>query len=42
VRGDLERHEESFGIALLAYLLVLKLPQHEITPGKPWSLSERQ
>jgi hypothetical protein len=42
VRGDLDRHEKSFGIALLAYLLVLRLRHHEIVPGKPWSLSELQ
>lgn len=42
VRGDLKRHEKSFGIALLAYLFVLKLRHHEIVPGKPWSLSELQ
>ena len=42
VRGDLDRHEKSFGIALLAYLLVLRLRHHEIIPGKPWSLSELQ
>ena len=42
VRGDLERHEKSFGIAVLAYLLVLRLRHHEIVPGKPWSLSELQ
>jgi Transposase DDE domain len=40
VRGDLERHEKSFGIAVLAYLFVLRLRHHEIVPGKPWSLSE--
>jgi DDE family transposase len=42
VRGDLERHEKSFGIAVLAYLFVLRLRHHEIVPGKPWSLSELQ
>jgi len=42
VRGDLDRHEKSFGIAVLAYLLVLRLRHHEITPGPPWSLSELQ
>ena len=42
VRGDLDRHEKSFGIALLAYLLVLRLRHHEIVSGKPWSLSELQ
>jgi len=42
IRGDLQQHEKSFGIALLAYLLVLRLHHHEITPGKPWSISELQ
>ena len=42
VRGELERHEKSFGIAVLAYLFVLRLRHHEIVPGKPWSLSELQ
>ena len=42
LRGDLDRHEKSFGIALLAYLFVLRLRHHEIVPGKPWSLSELQ
>jgi Transposase DDE domain len=42
VRGELERHEKSFGIAVLAYLFVLRLRHHEIVAGKPWSLSELQ
>jgi hypothetical protein len=42
VRGDLERHEKSFGIAVLASLLVLRLRHREIAPGQPWSLSELQ
>ena len=42
VQGELERHEKSFGIAVLAYLFVLRLRHHEIVPGKPWSLSELQ
>lgn len=42
VRGDRDRHEKSFGIALLAYLFVLKLRHHEIAPGQPWSLSQLQ
>ena len=42
IRGDLDPLEKSFGIALLAYLLVLKLHHHEIIPGKPWGLSQLQ
>jgi hypothetical protein len=42
VRGGPERLEKSFGIAILAYLFVLRLCHQEITPGKPWSLSGLQ
>ena len=42
VQGDLDRHAKSFGIALLAYLFVLRVRHHEIVPGKPWSLSQLQ
>lgn len=42
VRGDQHRMAKSFGIAILAYLFVLKMCQHEITPGQPWSLSQLQ
>ena len=34
--------EKSFGIAILAYLFVLRACHHEITPGQPWSLSGLQ
>jgi DDE family transposase len=42
VRGPQERLEKSFGMAILAYVFVLKLGHQEITPGKPWSLSGLQ
>jgi hypothetical protein len=42
VRGDHDRIEKSCGIAILASLFVLRMCQHEITPGQPWSLSGLQ
>ena len=42
VRGEVELMEKSFGIAVLAYLFVLRLAHHEISPGKPWSLTQLQ
>ena len=38
VSGDPNRSEKSVGIAVLAYLLVLRMCHHEIVPGKPWSI----
>ena len=35
VSGDTNRSEKSVGIAVLAYLLVLRVCHHEIVPGKP-------
>src|ERR671916_815358 len=42
VRGERDQMEKSFGIAVLAYLFILRLTPHEIIPGKPWSLSQLQ
>jgi hypothetical protein len=42
VRGGQDRLEKSFGIAILAYLFVLRVCHHDITPGQPWSLSGLQ
>lgn len=42
VRGERAQMEKSFGIAVLAYLFILRLTPHEIIPGKPWSLSQLQ
>jgi hypothetical protein len=42
VSGDKDRSEKSLGIAVLAYLLVLRVCHHEIIPGKPWSIFQLQ
>jgi hypothetical protein len=42
VRGDTNRSEKSMGIAVLAYLFVLRVCHHEIIPGKPWSIFQLQ
>jgi hypothetical protein len=42
VSGDTNRSEKSIGIAVLAYLLVMRVCQHKIVPGKPWSLFQLQ
>jgi hypothetical protein len=42
VSGDKDRSEKSIGIAVLAYLFVLRVCHHEIVPGKPWSLFQLQ
>jgi hypothetical protein len=42
VSGDTNRSEQSVGIAVLAYLLVLRVCHHEIIPGKPWSIFQLQ
>ena len=42
VRGDKDRSEKSLGIAVLAYLLVLRMCHHEIVPGKAWSIFQLQ
>ena len=42
VSGDKNRSEKSVGIAVLAYLLVLRVCHHEIIPGKPWSIFQLQ
>ena len=42
VRGDTNRSEKSVGIAVLAYLFVLRACHHEIIPGKPWSIFQLQ
>jgi hypothetical protein len=38
VSGDTNRSEKSVGIAVLAYLFVMRVCHHEIVPGKPWSI----
>jgi Transposase DDE domain len=42
VRGDTNRSEKSVGIAVLAYLLVIRVCHHESVPGKPWSIFQLQ
>ena len=42
VSGEKNRSEKSVGIAVLAYLFVLRACHHEIVPGKPWSIFQRQ
>ena len=42
VSGDKDRSEKSMGIAVLAYLFVLRVCHHEIVPGKPWSIFQLQ
>ena len=42
VRGEETRIEHSFGIAVLAYLFLIRLCHHELLPGKPWSVAQLQ
>ena len=42
VSGDRDRSEKSIGIAVLAYLFVLRVCHHEILPGQPWSIFQLQ
>lgn len=36
------RIEHSFGIAVLAYLFLIRLGHHEILPGRSWSVAQLQ
>ncbi len=42
VSGDDKRTENSIGIAVLAYLFLLRASHHEIIPGKSWSIFQLQ
>jgi len=42
VSKDTNRSEKAVGIAVLAYLFVLRGGHHEIVPGKPWSIFQLQ
>ena len=42
VSGDKNRSEKSVGIAVLAYVFVLRVCHHKIIPGQPWSLFQLQ
>jgi hypothetical protein len=42
VSGDKDRSEQSIGIAVLAYLFVLRVRHHEIVSSKLWSIFQLQ
>jgi hypothetical protein len=42
VRGDEGRIEKSFGIAVLAYLLLIRACHQEMLPGTSWSIAQLQ
>ena len=42
VRGEEGRIEKSFGIAVLAYLLLIRACHQEIRPGTSWSIAQLQ
>jgi hypothetical protein len=42
VRGEASRIEKSFGIALIAYLFLIRMCHHEMVPGRSWSVSQLQ
>ena len=42
VSGEEERIEKSFGIAILAYLLLIRACHQEILPGTSWSIAQLQ
>jgi hypothetical protein len=42
VRGEEGRIENSFGIAVLAYLLLIRVCHQEILPGTSWSIAQLQ
>jgi len=42
VSGDQKRSTNSVGIAVLAYLFLLRACHHEITPGQSWSIFQLQ
>ena len=42
VSGDQRRSTNSVGIAVLAYLFLLRACHHEITPGQSWSIFQLQ
>jgi hypothetical protein len=42
VSGDQKRSTHSVGIAVLAYLFLLRACHHEITPGHSWSIFQLQ
>jgi len=42
VSGDEKRSMNAVGIAVLAYLFLLRAGHHEITPGQSWSIFQLQ
>jgi hypothetical protein len=42
VSGDEKRSENSVGIAVLAYLFLVRACHHEIIPGRSWSIFQLQ
>ena len=42
VSGAEERIENSFGIAVMAYLFLIRACHQEIRPGKAWSIAQLQ
>ena len=42
VRQDERRIEKSFGIAVLAYLFLLRVCHDELQPGRSWSVAHLQ
>jgi DDE family transposase len=42
VSGEERRMENSFGIAVMAYVFLIRLCHHEMLPGRSWSLSQLQ
>lgn len=42
VRADEQRIEKSFGIAITAYLFLLRIRHRDISPGKSWSIFQLQ
>lgn len=42
VSGDEERIENSFGIAVMAYLFLIRACHQEMVPGRSWSISQLQ
>jgi hypothetical protein len=42
VSGEAGRIEKSFGIALMAYLFLIRLGHHDLAPGRSWSVSQLQ
>ena len=42
VSTEEQRIEKSFGIAVLAYLLLIRTGHQEMHPGQPWSIAQLQ